>query len=130
MAASVTDMKFFVGLVLLTFLVASGFAQDGVLDATDLEVLRAKAGTEAVVEGLVYDIGMTKDSSITFINIGNPKKKGFVALVFQKDYPAFSEGLDQFRNRKVRVKGLIKTYRGEIPQIILTAPDQIELVKE
>jgi len=117
---------------LLAAMVLSGslFAQEEVLDATDLEALRAKVGVDAVVEGMVTEIGTTKEATITFVNIGLPKKQGFVALIFQKDYQAFPEGFDKYRNQKVRVKGLMKLYRGETPQIILTSPDQITVVTE
>lgn len=121
-------MKALCGLCLLVFLVANGFAQDEVVEATDLDALRGKVGTEATVQGLVHDIGTTKNASMTFINIGMPKKEGFVALVFEKDYAAFPDGFDKFRNQKVRVKGMVKLYKSEIPQIILTSGDQIEIV--
>lgn len=123
-------MKAIAGFCLLVFLTANGFAQDEVVDATDLDAIRAKVGMDATVEGLVRDIGTTKDSSITFVNIGMPKKGGFVALVFQKDYAAFPDGFDRYRNQKVRVKGRVKLYRSETPQIILTSSDQIEIVPE
>ena len=109
----------------------SAIAQDAeVLDASDLDAIRAKAGTEAVVEGLVTDIGTTKDGGITFINIGLPKKQGFVAVVFQRSYGAFGDGFDMYRDQKVRVTGPINLYRGEQPQIILNGPDQITVVTE
>jgi hypothetical protein len=123
-------MKAIAGWCVLVLLATNGFAQEEVLDATDLDAIRAKAGMDAAVEGLVTDIGTTKDSSITFINIGMPKKEGFVALVFQKDYQAFPDGFDMFRNQKVRVKGMVKLYRSETPQIILTSPEQIEILEE
>jgi hypothetical protein len=123
-------MKIFSGLVFALVFAATGFAQEEVLDATNLEALRAKDGVEVTVEGTVTEIGTTKDSTITFINIGAPKKQGFVALVFQKDYAAFPEGFDQYRNQKVRVKGLLKLYRGETPQIALSTPEQISVVTE
>lgn len=123
-------MKSIVSLLAVMVLTGSLFAQEDVLDATDLDALRTRVGVDAVVEGLVTDIGTTKDASITFVNIGLPKKQGFVALVFQKDYVAFPEGFDKYRNQKVRVKGLLKLYRGETPQIILTSPDQITVVTE
>lgn len=123
-------MKAIAGFCLLMFFAASGFAQDEVVDATDLDAIRAKVGMDASVEGLVHAIGTTKDSSITFVNIGMPKKEGFVAVVFQKDYAAFPDGFDKYRNQKVRVKGMVKLYRSEVPQIILTSPDQIEIVAE
>ena len=123
-------MRTIISLLTVMVLTGSLLAQEGVLDATDLEALRARVGVDAVVEGLVTEIGTTKDASITFVNIGLPKKQGFVALVFQKDYEAFPEGFDKYRNQKVRVKGLMKLYRGETPQIILTSPEQITVVTE
>jgi len=124
-------MKAIAGLLMAVFLVTNGFAQDDeILDAMDLDAIRAKAGMDAVVEGLVTDIGTSKGDAITFVNIGMPKKQGFVALIFQKDYAAFPDGFDQYRNQKVRVKGLVKLYRSETPQIIMTSPDQIEVITE
>jgi len=117
-------------LLVLLALILPVMAQEDkseVIDATNLEALRAKDGVEATVEGLVMDIGTTKEATMTFINIGMPKKQGFVAVVFQKDYAAFPEGFDKFRNQKVRVKGMIKLYRGETPQIVLSSPDQITI---
>ncbi|MFZ4681341.1 MAG: hypothetical protein ACOYMS_02465 [Terrimicrobiaceae bacterium] len=123
-------MKIFSGLVFALIFATTGFAQEEIIDATNLEALRAKDGVEVTVEGTVTEVGTTKESTITFINIGAPKKQGFVAVVFQKSYAAFPEGFDKFRNQKVRVKGLLKLYRGETPQIELSTPEQITLVTE
>lgn len=117
-------------LAVTMFVGAGALAQEEVLDATNLEALRAKVDTEVTVEGMVTDIGTTKEATITFINIGLPKKQGFVAVVFQKDYQAFPDGFDKYRNQKVRVKGLMKLYRSETPQIALASPDQITIVTE
>ena len=121
-------MKILRGLGFALVFATTGFAQEEISDATNLEALRAKDGVEVTVEGTVTEIGTTKDSTITFINIGAPKKRGFVAVVFQKNYAAFPEGFDKFRNQKVRVKGLLKLYRGEIPQVVLNTPGQISVV--
>ncbi len=124
-------MKTILALAGVAFLSLSAAAQDAeILDATNLDAIREKAGTEAVVEGLVTNIGTTKDGGITFINIGMGKKQGFVAVVFQKSYGAFGDGFDKFRDQKVRVSGPIELYRGEQPQIILNAPEQITIVTE
>lgn len=122
-------MKMMRALVVGMMLMGTVFAQEeAVIDASNLDALRAKAGVEVTVEGLVTEIGTTKESTITFINIGLPKKQGFVALVYQKDYPAFPEGFTKYANQKVRVKGLIKLYKSETPQIVVTSPDQITVV--
>lgn len=101
-----------------------------VIDATNLEALRAKAGTEAIVEGVVTSVGKTAQGGITFINVGLPKKQGFVGVVYQKSYPAFPDGFDGFMSQKVRIRGTIDLYRGETPQIKINSPDQIQIVTE
>ncbi|MFV0337771.1 MAG: hypothetical protein ACK5LK_05960 [Chthoniobacterales bacterium] len=117
-------------LVLLSF-ATSGLAQEEpkILDATDLTTLRDHADTEVVVEGFVTEIGRTKSNSITFINIGLPKKEGFVALIYEKDYSAFPEAFNIYEKKKVRVKGMLKLYRNETPQVVMTSPEQIEIVE-
>jgi hypothetical protein len=117
--------------VLATVLwVSAAWAQEEVIDAANLEALRAKAGQDVIVEGMVTDIGTTKDGGITFVNIGMAKKQGFVAVVFRDNYPAFPDGFDKFRNQKVRVKGAISLYKSETPQIKLTSAEQLTIVPQ
>ncbi len=123
-------MKTVLAVLAAVLWVSAAWAQEEVIDAANLEALRAKSGQDVIVEGMVAGIGTTKDGGITFINIGMAKKQGFVALVFRDAYPVFPEGFDKFRGQKVRVKGAISLYRGETPQIKLTAPGQITIVKE
>lgn len=124
-------MKQLICLLAAVAMMPGVFAQDQeaeVIDAMNLEALRAKENVEVVVEGQVTQIGKTKEDTITFINVGLPKKEGFVALVYQKDYGVFPDGFDKYRGQRVRVKGVIKLYKGEIPQIALKSPDQITVV--
>lgn len=104
--------------------------EPAVIDAADLETLRAKVDTPVVVEGLVSDIGTTKDGGITFINIGMAKKQGFVAVIFRDSYQAFPDGFDKFKDKKVRVSGTLTLFRSETPQVKLKSPDQITIVTE
>jgi hypothetical protein len=116
-------------LTVLTIGVLAVQAEGPVIGAADLTALRAKSGTDVVVEGQVTEIGTTRDGGITFINVGMPRKQGFVAVVFRDDYQAFPEGFDKYREKKVRVSGVLTLYRGETPQIKLTSPEQIKLVE-
>jgi hypothetical protein len=100
------------------------------IDAMDLDALRAKAGTPAVVVGQVTDVGTTQDGGITFINVGMPKKKGFVAVIFRQNYDSFTEGFDKFRNQRVSVSGPIELYKSGQPQIILRSAEQIRILTE
>lgn len=127
-------MKSLLSFAALVLLASTVIAQDAaapeVIDATNLDGLRAKAGAEVIVEGFVTEVGTTKANTITFINIGAPKKQGFVAVVMQSAYGAFTEGFDKYKAQKVRVQGLLELYRGDQPQIKLNGPDQITIVTE
>lgn len=126
-------MKAFLGLIAIFGMTVGAWAQEPAptpIDATNLEALRAKVGTEVIVEGAVTDVGTTKDGGITFINLGLPKKQGFVAVVFKDSYSAFADGFDKYRAQKVRVKGLIKLYKTEQPEIVISAPDQITIITD
>lgn len=127
-------MKTLLSLAGLVLFATAAFAQDAVtptvIDATNIDGLRAAAGMDAVVEGVVTEVGSTKGNTITFINIGAPKKQGFVAVVFQSDLGAFPEGFDKYKAQKVKVTGVIELYKGEQPQIKVKTPDQITIVTE
>lgn len=128
-------MKPLCSALVIAFALASALhAQDDgapeIIDATNLEALRAKAGMAATVEGIVTSVGTTAQGGMTFINIGLPKKQGFVAIVYQKNYADFPDGFEKFQNQKVRVSGTIDLFRGETPQIKINSPDQLQIVTE
>jgi|GEM_PF-995898 len=105
-------------------------AEEGPIDSTDLDALRAAAGKDVAVRGAVTHVGTTADGGITFINIGLPKKKGFVAVVFQKNYGEFPDGFGHFANRTVTVTGNLELYKNEQPQIVVRSASQIALDPE
>lgn len=125
-------MKFATSLACVLLLSMSAMASEEVtpIDSVDLDALRAKVGSPAVVVGAVTDIGTTQDGGITFINVGMPKKKGFVAVIFRQNYENFPEGFEKFRNQKVKVSGPIELYKSEQPQIVIRSAEQIEIIKE
>jgi len=100
-----------------------------VIPATEVDQLREKAGQEVIVEGEVISVGQTQTGTLTFLNIGLPKKQGFVALVRQTNYEAFPNGFDAYKNQKVRVKGVMTIYQETQPQIEVTGPEQITVVE-
>lgn len=103
------------------------FAENPPLDSTDLDALRAAAGTDVSVRGPVTQIGTTQEGGITFINIGMPKKKGFVAVVFKSNYGAFPDGFSHLANKVVTVTGNLELYKSEQPQIVIRSADQIKV---
>lgn len=104
-------------------------AAETVIDASDLDALRAAAGTEVTVSGQVVDVGTTSDKGITFINISLPKRQGFTAVIFETNYGAFPDGFGKYEGQKVEVQGLLELFRGNLPQIILRSAEQIRIVE-
>ena len=99
--------------------------------ATDLEAIREADGKEIVVEGVVVDIGYSYNNAITFLNMGLPKKKGFVAVIFRKDYDQFPEGFTQYKNMTLRVSGILEIFeKNNLPQIKVTSLSQITVVEK
>ena len=106
----------------------SSVAEETVIDAADLDALRAAAGTQVRVVGQVVSIGNTSDNRITFLNFSLPKKEGFVAVIHQSNYDAFPEGFDIYRAQNVEITGVLELYKNNQPQIILRSPDQIKIL--
>jgi len=100
------------------------------IEATDTERLRGAAGNEVVVVGVLSGSGSISGGGITFLNFKGVERGGFKAVVYSKSYPAFPEGFEKFMKQKVRLKGRIELYKSTSPQIIISSPDQIEIVQE
>lgn len=123
------NLLLFCILSLTTPLIAQDDKQP-VIDATNVDLLREKVGQDVIVEGPVTTIGTTSGKGITFINLGLPKKQGFAAVIFQKSYDAFPGGFDAYQDKKLRVKGVLGLFQNERIQIVVTSPEQIEIVTE
>lgn len=106
---------------------ATDSAPSDVVQAEDAEALQSKVGTEAVVEGTVRSVGQTSGGGIHFINFGD-RKTGFTAVVFGAAIANFPDGLSQYANQKVRVRGTLEKYQDRQIQIKVVTPDQLEIV--
>ncbi|MBA7552384.1 hypothetical protein ES705_44945 [subsurface metagenome] len=83
-------------------------------------------GQTKIVEGKIVVSNNT--GKVCFLNFHKNWRKYFTALIFASDFNRFpSNPEDYYLNRKVRVKGLIKEYKGK-PEIILKSPSQIEII--
>ncbi len=84
-------------------------------------------GQEKIVEGKIVVSNNT--GKVCFLNFHKNWKKYFTAVIFSSDFDKFpARPEDYFLNRKVRVKGLIKEYKGK-PEIILKGSAQIEIIE-
>lgn len=100
----------------------------GTPSATPEEALHV-VGRDAVVEGVVVATSVSERR--VQLRFADEQRPPFTAVIFSKNFQAFeAAGLNPtvaFQGRKVRVKGRVKMYHE--PEIIIDAPDQIELVR-
>lgn len=129
-------MKTLLPLVLAALVLASSAAwaadtaaaaETPVLQADNLPELRAKIGTEVIVEGVIKGVGKSPGDGITFLNFGE-RKTGFVAIVYRSSYDKFPEGFEKYANQKVRVRGTLENYQDRQVEIKISTPDQLEIV--
>lgn len=99
-----------------------------VVQATDPASLEAKIGTEVIVEGVVQEVGIAPGDEVRFLNFGR-KRGSFVAVIFRDFYGNFPEGFEIYKQRKVRVRGILEKFRNRQIQIRLTAADQVRIVE-
>ena len=83
-------------------------------------------GQTVTVEGKV--VASNNTGKVCFLNFHKDWRRHFTAVIFASDFDKFpSHPEDYYLNRVVRVRGLVKEYRGK-PEIILKSPSQIELI--
>ena len=104
---------------------------DLTLNALNTEGLLSHAGEVKIVEGIVVG-GYYAENLIgqpTFLDFHKPHEGYFEAIIWGEDRDKFPSNPETyFLNKKVKIKGLIETYKG-LPQIILHAPSQIWLTE-
>lgn len=84
-------------------------------------------GQTKTIEGKIVISNNT--GKVCFLNFHKDWRKYFTAVIFSSDFDKFPQHPeDHYLNRKVRVTGLIKEYKGK-PEIILKSPSQIEIIK-
>ena len=84
-------------------------------------------GKIVTVEGKV--IATYNSGKACFLNFHRNWKKYFTAVIFASNFHKFeSPPQDYYRNKKIRVKGLVKEYKGK-PEIIVNNPSQITVIE-
>lgn len=85
----------------------------------------AYEGTSVAVEGTVVD--SYKSNSVIFLNFSDDRSQ-FKAVIFQRDWSKWPQSPEQaLLGQTVRVRGPVVLYNGA-PEIIVEAPEQIEIV--
>ncbi len=99
--------------------------QEGIISWRDADKYY---GQNKIVEGKVVVTNNT--GKACFLNFDRDWKRYFTAVIFAGDFDKFPvHPEDYYLNRKVRVRGLIKEYKGK-PEIIVRSPAQIEIVRD
>jgi len=84
-------------------------------------------GQVKTVEGVI--VASNNTGKVCFLNFDKNWRKYFTAVIFASDFAAFPpHPEDYYLNRRVRVRGLIKEYKGK-PEIILKSTSQIEVIE-
>ncbi len=79
-----------------------------------------------IVEGKI--VASNNTGKVCFLNFHKDWRRYFTAVIFASDFNKFPEHPEYYYlNRTVRVRGLVKEYRGK-PEIILKSPSQIEII--
>jgi micrococcal nuclease len=84
-------------------------------------------GQVRTVEGEV--VASYNSGKSCFLNFHPDYQNHFTAVIFASDFDKFPpEPEEKYLHRTIRVRGLIKEYKGK-PEIILQNPEQIQIVK-
>jgi len=82
-------------------------------------------GQTKTVEGTI--VRAYRSANAIFLDFHDPYQGYFMAVIFKSDWANFKFQPEIFyKNKEVRVTGLIKTYQGS-PEIIVSSPTQIEV---
>ena len=82
-------------------------------------------GQTKTVEGTI--VRAYRSANAIFLDFHDPYQGYFMAVIFKSDWTNFKFQPEIFyKNKEVRVTGLIKTYQGS-PEIIVSSPTQVEV---
>lgn len=97
------------------------------IEAVATDDLKAKEGQKVIVYGETADSGKSQSGT----NFVNYKGAEFYLITFKSDLEPFKDGepADLFNGKRIAVTGVISIYKDK-PQIKLTSPDQVRLLKE
>lgn len=102
-------------------------ARSGELDVIQWQEADQYYNQNKIVEGKI--VASNNTGKVCFLNFHKDWRRYFTAVIFASDFNKFPEHPeDHYLNRVVRVRGLVKEYRGK-PEIILKSPTQIEIIK-
>ena len=106
-------------------------AEPPVLQALDIETIRALAGRPARIRGRIFRVGHSAKSNTYFLNFG-PSRAALTAVIFASAVDLFEQDKlppKGFDGREVEVRGQIKDHPQYGLEIVLDNPSQIKILK-
>ena len=100
------------------------------LEARDVEKIRALAGQRARIKGRVFRVGHSAKSDTYFLNFG-PSQSSFTGVIFASALPSFEKQKIRPRNyegKELELTGEIKDHPKYGVEMILEDPSQIKLL--
>lgn len=101
-----------------------------VLEARNVEKIRAMTGREAKIRGRVFRVGHSPKSNTYFINFG-PSREALTAVIFASAAELFEKAKispQKFENREVEIHGWVKDHPQYGLEVIIERPGQIRLL--
>jgi len=109
-------------------LFAAAASLGGTEPVVSWEKARDVIGRRATVEGMV--VATHRTEKVCSLNFSANWKTDFSAVVFARSFSQWQGDIEeQYRGKKVRITGGVTEYQGR-PQIIVTNPSQIEIMKD
>ena len=105
-------------------------AEIPLLEAREVEKIRALAGNQARIRGRVYRVGHSAKSNTYFLNFGT-SRSSFTAVIFASALEAFEKqkiSPKSYEGREVELTGEIKDHPKYGVEAILEDPAQIKLL--
>jgi len=125
--------KFFsITIIFLLLIQLSALVWGAEIKATDVEAIKKSEGEFVSIIGDVYSTYKAPSGKVRFLNLGPDYRTAFTVVIFTSDLNKFistvGEPTTYYKDKKVKVEGRIKLYKGK-PEIIANSPDQIVIIK-
>ncbi len=87
---------------------------------------RQVIGKVAFVCGKCINVNTT-GGGITFVNFDERRPARFAGVIFKDNLPKFKDPKSAYQGKILRLRGTVSAFKDQ-PQIVLTSPDQIEIL--
>jgi hypothetical protein len=109
---------------------APSSAQLPLIQARDVEKIRALNGNQARIRGRVFRVGHSTKSNTYFLNFG-PSREALTAVIFASAVESFERrklAPKGFEGKEIEIEGMVKDHPHYGLEVILETPAQIKFV--